>query len=222
MINLYGSPVSNCYNTVLAALKYLKTEYREHHTGASMDAVFRSRSPMGKVPYIEHGGEWISETSAIAEYLDDIRGEAVLFPGSAVERARQRQLMKFVELYVESQIRRLFPGVFWFKSNETIHIREVKPVVERGLDAISILLENTPALYEPRLCVADFYAFFSLDLADRVLQKQYACNFALTHPAIASYLDRLEVVEFMTAVVAQRDAAMQTYLKQKAKEAGVA
>ncbi|MEZ5481816.1 MAG: glutathione S-transferase family protein [Porticoccaceae bacterium] len=160
MIEIYGSPVSNCYNTVLAALRFKDLMHKEFHVGASMDSSFLSRSPMGKIPYIVHAGQSISETSAIVEYLDEVTPGPALFPGDALMRARQRQLMKFVELYVESPARRLFPGVFWGQENEAVAVSEVRPVMERGLDAVDILLGDNKFFHDEPFSVADFYTFF--------------------------------------------------------------
>lgn len=219
MFELYGSPVSNCYNTVLASLRYKELDHQQHWVPASMEADFRAHSPMGKIPYLVYQGNSISETSAILEYLEESTGGPKLFPGSAIERARQRQLFKFVELYVESPARRLFPGVFWFLENDLLHINEVEPVIERGLDAIVILLGANPFLTQGPLCAADFYACFSLALASIVTEKQYGWSIASRYPMIADYLAKLDGNEWIEAITVQRDGAMQAYLDKKAAEA---
>ncbi|MCP5172346.1 MAG: glutathione S-transferase family protein [Pseudomonadales bacterium] len=219
MIEIYGSPVSNCYNTVLAALRFKDLMHKEFHVGASMDSSFLSRSPMGKIPYIVHAGQSISETSAIVEYLDEVTPGPALFPGDALMRARQRQLMKFVELYVESPARRLFPGVFWGQENEAVAVSEVRPVMERGLDAVDILLGDNKFFHDEPFSVADFYTFFSLALAALVTEKQYGWSLLANRPILARYLDKLNGVKFVDKIVAQRDGAMQAYLEKKAAEA---
>ncbi|MCB1668943.1 MAG: glutathione S-transferase family protein [Pseudomonadales bacterium] len=219
MIEIYGSPVSNCYNTVLAALRFKDLTHKEFHIGASMDSSFRSRSPMGKIPYIVHAGQSISETSAIVEYLDEMTPGTALFPGDALMRARQRQLMKFVELYVESPARRLFPGVFWGQENEAVAVSEVRPVMERGLDAVDILLGDNNFFHDEPFSAADFYTFFSLALAALVTEKQYGWSLLANRPILARYLDKLNGVQFVDEIVAQRDGAMQAYLEKKAAEA---
>ena len=220
VIRLHGSPVSNCYNTVLAALRHKGLPHEENHTGASTDAGFLQLTPMGKIPFITVGELSISETSAIVEYLDDRFPEhPPLFPGTLVERARQRQMMKFVELYIESPGRRLFPGVFWFMDNEPIHIAEVRPIMERGLNAVDVLLKNNRFFYEDRLTAADFYSYFSLQLIAHVTLNQYQWNLFKSRPHIARYVNRVESAPFLQTIVAQRDAAMETYLEKKRQEA---
>jgi len=49
------------------------------------------------VPALQHGDFWLSESSAIAEYLEDVvPGAAPLFPSEPRARARARQVMAFV------------------------------------------------------------------------------------------------------------------------------
>lgn len=219
-IKLYGSPVSNCYNTVLAALYHKALAFEENHCGASTEAAFLNLSPMGKIPYITVGDLSISETSAIVEYLDEAFPERPsLFPGTMVERARQRQMMKFVELYIETPGRRLFPGVFWYLENEPVHISEVRPVMERGLNAVDILLRNNSFFYENRLTAADFYVYFSLHLIAHVTVKQYQWRLFDSRPDIARYVERVESAPFLAGIINQRDAAMKIYLEKKRQDA---
>ena len=220
MIEIYGSPVSNCYNTVLSALRYKELRYTEIHIGASQTPEFLALSPMGKIPYIAHDGVAISETSAIVDYLEEVfPGEPSLFPGRSLQRARQRQLMKFVELYIESPARRLFPGVFWCQENDPLHVREVEGIMQRGLKAVDVLLENNPSLFELPLSAADFYSYFSLALAGLTAEKQYNWSLQQAYPRIAAYLERSHQQGFIQEIVVQRDGAMQAYLDKKAQEA---
>tara|TARA_R110000772_G_scaffold103600_3_gene204697 strand:+ start:49656 stop:50330 length:675 start_codon:yes stop_codon:yes gene_type:complete len=219
MIEVYGSPVSNCYNTVLAALCHKQVEYRERHVSASMDSEFRHNSPMGKIPFITHGQLALSETSAILEYLDEVFPGSALFPGTAELRGRQRQLMKFVELYVESPSRRLFPGVFWAGSNEPLHVREVRPVIERGMDAVQILLEDHPKILELSSSAAAYYLYLSLSLVGVVTRQQYQWELTTHYPLVRTLLSKTASLPDIITICAQRDAAMQAYLDRKAAAA---
>lgn len=219
-VEIFGSPVSNCYNAVLASLYHKGIAPVEHHIAASMTPDFLRRSPMGKIPYIYHRGEYLSETSAIVEYLDECFAGNDLLPGTPLERARRRQLTKFVELYLESPSRRLFPGVFWAKKNASLHVDEVRPVLERGLQAAEILLGECSSLLESPCGAAEYYSFFSLALVNRVTQNQYDWDLLANAPRLKRFADKALGAEFITRICAQRDGAMQAYLEKKAAEAG--
>ncbi len=55
-------------------------------------AVIRKHSPSGKVPVLLHRGLAVWESLAIAEYLNDLRPEAGLWPSSAAARAHARAI----------------------------------------------------------------------------------------------------------------------------------
>lgn len=218
-VALFGSPVSNCYNTVLASLLHKGIAHREHHIGASMEAEFRRRSPMGKIPYIHHDGEYLSETSAIVEYLEETFAGPALLPGTAMQRARRRQLTKFVELYLESPARRLFPGVFWTLENAALHVEEVLPVLLRGLQSAEILLGDCPDLLLSPLGAAEYYTFFSMALVARVAKSQYDWDVWRQAPRLQRFADKVHEADFIGRICTQRDAAMQAYLDKKAAQA---
>lgn len=57
---------------------------------------YRSHSMTGRIPAIEHGGFWLTESAAIAEYVEEMFPSpryASIFPSSIDERARARQIM---------------------------------------------------------------------------------------------------------------------------------
>ncbi|NKI16576.1 glutathione S-transferase family protein [Spongiibacter sp. KMU-166] len=219
VIELYGSPVSNCYNTVLAALRHKGIEHHQKHIGATQDAGFLLKSPMGKIPFILHEGAYISETSVIVAYLDQVFSDKPLFPGSPLEQARCGQLMKIVELYVESPARRLFPGVFWYLHNDPLHVAEVRPVIERGLNAVELLLQQNRFLLGGPKSGAGYYFYFSLGLAETVCQQQYGWDFWEERPLMRELYEQLGKLDFMIEISAQRDGAMEGYLAEKSAEA---
>lgn len=63
----------------------------EQHTDAHV-----RRNPMAQVPVLEHDGAFISQSLAIAEYLEETVPTPALLPGSAVARARARQYAEVI------------------------------------------------------------------------------------------------------------------------------
>jgi glutathione S-transferase len=55
-------------------------------------AAIKKHSPSGKVPVVIHRGLAIWESLAIAEYLNDVKPEAGLWPSSAAARAHARSI----------------------------------------------------------------------------------------------------------------------------------
>jgi glutathione S-transferase len=77
----------------------------------------RKHSPSGRVPVLLHRGLAIWESLAIAEYLNDLKPEALLWPSSAAARAHARAISAemhagFAELrtHMPMNIRASYPG----------------------------------------------------------------------------------------------------------------
>jgi glutathione S-transferase len=67
--------------------------------GENLRPAYRDATITAKVPAIEHDGFWLAESSAIAEYLDDVLPAPQyprLLPAEAHDRARARQLMAWM------------------------------------------------------------------------------------------------------------------------------
>jgi glutathione S-transferase len=64
---------------------------KEQHADA-----YRGRSLTNRVPALDHDGFWLSESSAIAEYLDDAFPARPLLPADVRDRARARQVMAWI------------------------------------------------------------------------------------------------------------------------------
>ena len=69
------------------------------HQGEQREAAYRENALTGRVPALEHDGFWLSESSAIVEYLDELF-PAPKYPGALPadrrQRARARQLMAWL------------------------------------------------------------------------------------------------------------------------------
>ena len=80
-------------------------------------AAIRKHSPSGKVPVVIHRGLAVWESLAIAEYLNDVKPEALLWPSSQAARAHARSISAemhagFAELRknMPMNIRASYPG----------------------------------------------------------------------------------------------------------------
>ena len=64
--------------------------------GAHLQPSYRDSSVTARVPSIEHGGFRLAESSAIAEYLDEVFPPPRLLPADVQARARARQIMAWL------------------------------------------------------------------------------------------------------------------------------
>jgi len=92
--NFWRSSASTRVRIALG-LKGLDWEYVPHNlrSGDHRSEGYLARNPQGLVPALElDGGEVISQSLAIIEYLDDVHPEPALLPAEPLARARVRSL----------------------------------------------------------------------------------------------------------------------------------
>ena len=176
MLKLYGFAVSNYFNMVRMTLAAKGLDYEVVKTFPSQSSEWVSMSPMGKVPCLETEHGFIAETRVILEYLDEQYPEKSVFPTGIYDKARARQLMHSLELYLELPARRLFPGALFGGRNEELTINEVKPVLEKGVRTINQLANCGPYLMGDTPMAPDYMALYVLPLAQAVAKKTYGWN----------------------------------------------
>lgn len=80
------------------ALPYRIEHYRRDAKTNLAPPELRAIHPLGKAPVIEDGGQVLSESGAIVEYLVERHGEGRLAPGrGSAEHVRYRHWMHFAE-----------------------------------------------------------------------------------------------------------------------------
>jgi glutathione S-transferase len=168
VLSLHGTPVSNYFNIVRAALLEKNLPHTVVRTGASQDEEFLIKSPLGKIPLLGSPDGWISETVAIIEYLDDRFPEQPLRPVDAGSRARVRQIINLTQMYIEAPTRSLFAGVFAAGKLDPGRVAEVGAILDRATAALTRLASPSAFLVGDALTVADLFVFYNLDIAERV------------------------------------------------------
>lgn len=172
-LRLLGYPVSNYVNIVRAALIEKQLPFEFVITRASQDASFRELSPLGKIPVLETREGPLTETVAILDYLDDAFPEMSLRPDAPFERARSRQTINIIQLYVEAQVRQLFAGVFMGGRNLPETETSVRGMLDRATAALTQRLHPAPFLLGECPGQADIFAFYNLGIAERVTRFVY-------------------------------------------------
>lgn len=97
-----------------------------------------SLSPMGKTPILVVGNDFIIESGAIQEYLEDLYPVPSLRGADAMETAKMRAFVRAVDLY-------LFPGVFGLRAlrNDAEGLQEAVRSVSKTADRLQGLLAGS-------------------------------------------------------------------------------
>ena len=208
MITLYGLNVSNYTNKVKFALLEKGIAFREETTPPSADEALLARSPMGKIPCVDIDGRSLSESQAVIEYLEATQPEPRLIPAEPFAAAQCRELVAFMELYLDLPARRLLPhALFGAPISE-----EVKHEVASQLD-LAVARFPRIARFEGYLCndrftLADIAAFAHLPLVSLLSSKGLGRDVLAPLAALPAYLQRIGARPHAQHVVRDRDTLM--------------
>ncbi|PIW15538.1 glutathione S-transferase [bacterium (Candidatus Blackallbacteria) CG17_big_fil_post_rev_8_21_14_2_50_48_46] len=94
-LTLYTA-AGNAAERVLWALNYKEISYQMIEIESLPVGAYARINPYGYVPTLKIGEELIAESLAIIEFLEETCPEPTLFPGTALERARIREICEFI------------------------------------------------------------------------------------------------------------------------------
>lgn len=165
MIKLYGFPLSNYFNMVKMALLEKSIAFEMVETRPSQEQDYLSKSPMGKVPCIETAQGFLSETSVIFDYLEDLGEGKPLYPADPFARAKVRELIKEIELYIELPARTCY-GPAFFDRDVSDEVKEkAKANLAKGLACLKRSGKFSPFVAGDTFTYADIMFLYSISLA---------------------------------------------------------
>src|ERR1700704_773143 len=98
---LYNAPQSTCSQRVRFVLNAKGLAFTEVKLrlldGDQLKPDYLKLNPNGVVPTLDHDGAIVIDSTVITEYLDEVAPADSFTPDSAVERARMRALMHFID-----------------------------------------------------------------------------------------------------------------------------
>lgn len=186
---LYATPVSSYSAKVRIVLcaKGLPFEEREP-PGGYRSAAYRAIVPMGTLPAIDDDGFVLSESEAIAEYLEERFPEPPLLPADARTRARSRFLSRFHDLHLEPPVRALFAHVNPERRDPGVVAARLAEVQGR-LAQLDAFASAAPYATGAALSLADCGFAVTVPLA-RLLAEAMDARLALP-PRIGTWMDAL-------------------------------
>ena len=217
MLELCGFSASNYYNKIKFALLEKGVPFRETHVYPSSAEAFLAESPMGKVPYLRCPRGAVSESQAIAEYLDDAFPEQPLYPADSFERAKCRELIYVMELYLELPARRLYPAAFFGGTASDELKKEVQNKVAKGAQALTRLLRFGPYISGGQFTYADCAALTHLPLISGTCKTMFGEDLLGAVPGLREYLGALGQRPHAQRVNAERKASLEAFVAYRAK-----
>lgn len=188
MLTLCGFAASNYYNKVKLALLEKGIAFEEEL--AWVGETDRSASPLGKVPYLktEHGA--ISESTVVLEYIEDQFPAQPLMPADAFQKAKVRELLRYIELHLELVARNLYPEAFFGGKVSDSAKEKTGQQLEKNVAAFAQLTKFSPFIAGEQFTLADCAAVVHLPLVSSATKIIYGRDFLADLP-VRDYLKRL-------------------------------
>ncbi len=214
MLKLHGTPISNFYCIAKQVMQEKGIAFEEVHVMANQEPAYLAISPMGKIPALETEHGYLTETNVILEYLEELYPVTALYPQDVFARAKVKQLIKVIELYVETPAHQM---VRWLFGTDPLpeYMRETaRPAMGRGLAALSRLAQFSPWVCGEQYTAADIFLYRSVDMVKIMASKFYDWDAIATVPRLKDWYARMAQRSATQAVDNESNAARQAILKQ--------
>ncbi len=205
-MKLHGFPISNYYNMVKMVLLEKGMDFEEVLASPSQESGYLAMSPMGKVPCLETEHGYLTETAVIIEYLEDLGEGPSLFPGDPFQRARVREIMHYLEIYIELPARELYGDAFFSRPANDELKAQVRKKLDRGLQALAQITHDSTYFNAQQLSYADIFYYFTMTVFARMAKKSLAWDAYNEVPKLRERIERL----------AQRASVQKIHADQKA------
>lgn len=217
MLKLYGFDVSNYYNMIKLAMALKGIDYEAVMTYPNQTPEYLAISPTGKVPALQTDQGVLVETNVILEYLDEISSQSPLYPTEPFAKAKVKELVKLIELYIELPARRCHTEAFWGVPVDDITKKEVKRALFNGAQALARAAEFSPYIAGDTLTAADIMLLYSMDLAAPVAKKLFDVDLYEHAPGSKALMTRLKEMPEVQQIEKDKRAAapaFSAYLKK--------
>ncbi len=206
-LKLHGITLSNYYNILKTILIEKGMDFTEEDASPGQEPDLLVRSPMGKVPFLETEQGFLTETGVIIDYLDALGEGPDFYPADAFAKAKVRELMRHIELYIELPARRLYGEVFFNRPASDEEKEAVRKLLERGFASLGTLASYDPWLAGNQITYADFFFRFTVSLATVVCRKALDWDAYNEVPNIRELLERLNERDSIRRVMKDQEPA---------------
>jgi glutathione S-transferase len=222
VVTLCGFAASNYYNKVKLALLEKGVAFTEEQRFPSGDEEYLRLTPMGKVPFLRIAGSALSESQAIVEYLEEIHPQPPLYPADALARAKCRELIQLIELYVEWPARRLYAQAYFGGTASQETKGEVQRALSRAARALPRLTRFESFAYGERFTYADCAAAMHLPLVRNATKVVLGQDALAEVPGLQPYLHRMAERACVQRVSEDRKVGLEAFAAYRAAKAEAA
>ncbi len=219
MLKLHGFSISPSHNKVKLALLEKGIEFEEVLQLPSQEKTFLEHSPMGMIPVLEVDGQFFAESLAILDYLEKVFPAAPLLPVDPFERAKCREMMQIIELYVAgSGAGAALTGAALFAvpiSDEAK--KDAQALIERGVNAVARLAKFAPFIMGSKFTQADCVAFPKLSFTAMVTSKVLGKDITASITGLADYMKYMADRPAVQKLLVDQQNAMEMFMASQQK-----
>lgn len=191
MLTIYAVPVSvYCAKLrILLRQKSIAFEQLPPPGGYGSDE-YRAIVPSGNLPAMIHDGFMLSDSEAIAEYLEEAFPDMPMMPDTVKLRAKARELSRFHDTRLEPAVRSIYPQVA-YESRDSNAVHTAGAAISKHLSSLAQLLHSNP-LDTNQLWLCD-------------------CGFAITFTWIRAFQNTINLPVEWPQIVADYEARLKTF-----------
>ena len=213
MLTIYSVPVA-VYSAKLRILlrhKDIPFEQLAPPGGYGSDA-YRAIVPSGNIPAMIHNGFTLSDSEAIAEYLEEAFPDVPMLPSTVHHRAKAREFSRSHDTRLEPAVRAMYTQVA-YETRDPQAVITGGAAISKQLASLALLLSQSPL--DPTklwMCDCGFAVTFAW-----IKAFEPALNLSIVWPDIVrDYDKRLQKFDVVAAELEAYRPAMEDYL-EKAK-----
>ncbi len=203
MLTLCGFAASNYYNKVKLVLLEKGIPFEEKLQWIDGSAELREKSPLGKVPFFEIGGQTLCESQVMVDYVESAYPQNPLLPKDPLAAAKVRELIQFIELHLELVARELYTEAFFGGKISDETKQRVQKLLKRHAAAFGKLAKFDPYIAGPSFTLADCVAGVHLPLVSMATKAIYGEDMLAAYP-VRDYMKLLGERPAMQRVTADR------------------
>jgi glutathione S-transferase len=211
MLTLCGFAASNYYNKVKLALLEKGVAFEEEL--AWLGQTDKAASPLGKVPYLKTDAGPLSESTVILEYIEDAYPARPLMPADAFEKAKVREIVRYLELHLELVARNLYGEAFFGGKVSDTAKEKTAEQLTKNVAAFSQLVKFSPFIAGDTFTLADCAAAVHLPLVSSATKIIYGRD-CLADLPVRDYLKLLGERPAVQTVNADRKTNTELMLKR--------
>jgi|TARA_B110000908_G_C10196365_1_gene423128 glutathione S-transferase/maleylpyruvate isomerase len=213
MLTIYTVPVATYCAKLRIMMRHKSITWKELPPPGGYGSVgYKAIVPSGNLPAMIHDGFMLSDSEAIAEYLNEAFIETPMLPDKIQLRAKAREKGRFHDTRLEPTVRALYAQVA-FETRDVSVVKAGGDAISKHLDALALLLSD-PTLPQDQLWLCD--CGFAVTFA-WIKAFERAFDLPVTWPdAVINYEKRLHQFAPVTDELKAYKPAMDAYL-EKAK-----